>query len=212
MNTQKLRHSGILMMIASTAIVCAQEVSFALKPSNSDSLKPYLSCNFDDGLKIKETTHRDSSGDNFREIKIGNEIKKVSVVDGYRVMFTYKGAHYFFVNMKVERSDSKEYEYDKSKLIDVLKYFATTEKPRMIYRDRTMINGYESYGVDREFMDYGGVIGNHIIFFDVDHIIVTVYFLNQGKEARRFHNLDEYHVLRDRFLDRYTTCIKGAIR
>jgi len=43
-------------------------------------------------------------------------------------------------------------------------------------------------------MDFGGVIANYIIFLDDDHIIITVYFLNQGKEARRFHNLDEYHV------------------
>ena len=181
------------------------------KPStNADSLKPYLTCEFDDGLYIKETTGRGSSAENYREIKMGNETKRVSVIDGYRVMFAYKGARYFFANMKVERSDPKEYERDKANLIDQLKYYAATEKPKMIYRARTLINGYESYGLDREVMDYGGVIGNHIIILDAEHVIVTVYFLNQGKEARRFHNLEEYHGLRDRFLDRYTTCIKAA--
>lgn len=173
-----------------------------------ESLKPYLKCEFDDGLYIKETQRRSKSAENFREIKMGDQTKKVSVVDGYRVMFAYEGARYFFANLKVERSDAEQYAQDKAALIDMLKYYAATEKPKMIYRDLTLINGYESYGLDREIMDHGGVLGNHIIFLDNEHVIITVYFLNQGREARRFKNLEEYYALRDRFLNQYTTCIK----
>jgi len=65
----------------------------------SDSLKPYLKCEFDDGLYIKETTRRSASGKNFREVKMGDQTKTVSVIDGYRIMFAYRGAHYFFANV-----------------------------------------------------------------------------------------------------------------
>jgi hypothetical protein len=191
------------------AILSSQ--SFAQQSNaKSDSLKPYLKCEFDDGLYIKETTPRGASSQNFREVKMGDQTKKISVIDGYRIMFAYPGAHYFFANVKLEGSDPNAYAQDKANLIDMLKYYAATEKPKMIFRDRTSINGYDSYGLDREVMDFGGVIGNHIIFLDNEHLVITVYFLNQGREARRFHTLDEYYGLRDRFLDHYSKCIKAV--
>ncbi len=72
------------------------------------------------------------------------------------------------------------------------------------------MNEYEVYGADMDVIDKGGVIGIYVIFSDADNVTVTVYFLNQGREHRRFKDIEEFRALRDTFLNRYTRCIKDG--
>jgi len=86
----------------------------------------------------------------------------------------------------------------------------------MIYTDKMMLNGFEHYGMDRDKIDVGGQVGIHVLFYDADHLIITIYFLNQGKAVllnnRRFENMEQYRELRDDFLDRYTECLQGVAK
>ena len=190
----------------------------AQSKSDTDPLKPYTKCEWPGDLKIKEVTRRDpKSRQKYREVTTDKGTERVSVLDGYRVMFAYRDVLYFFANVKVELSDPQSYEEDKQKVIDDLKRAAATDRvSKVVYSDRTILNGFEHYGVDRDIIDVGGSIGIHVLLYDPRHLIVTVYLLNQDDRdrfrslfgRRRFHNIDEYRALRDDFLNHYSECLK----
>lgn len=179
---------------------------------NVDPLKPYTACKVPGDLKIKEITRRTAS-DNYREVTTGKGKEKVSVLDGYRVMFAYPDLPYYFANVKIEQSASERYAQDKEILVNQLKYFTTTKEPTgMIFADKTLLNGFEHYGIDRDKIDKGGQVGIHVLFYDPDRLVVTIYFLNQSKAVfannRRFETIKQYQELRDDFLTHYSECLK----
>jgi hypothetical protein len=136
-------------------------------------------------------------------------MERVSVVDGYRVMFGFKNVSYAFANIKIEQSDAQSYAEDKEKVIANLRHFSSTKQAtQIIYTDKTFVNGFEHYGLDREVIDIGITVGTHVLFQDGDHLIITVYLLNQEKKNRRFNSFEEYRVLKEDFLNRYTECLK----
>src|SRR5260370_1351863 len=176
----------------------------------SPSLKPYLSCKFEDDLQIVAATRRPKSAEKFRLAETASGDKRVSVLDGYRVMLAYPATPYYFANVKVEQSNEKDYPNDKEIVRSQLQYSAETEQAtKIIYQDKTLFNGYEGYGIDRDVIDVGGVIGTHVLFSAADHVIITIYFLNQGSENRKFQNIEEYRASKEKFLDRYTRCLKS---
>jgi len=182
----------------------------ASSDSRSPSLKPYLSCKFEDDLQIVETTRRPKSAEKFRLVETASGNKTVSVLDGYRVMFAYPSTPYYFANIKVEQSNAQDYTSDKEMVRSQLQYSASTKQAtKIIYQDKTLYNGYESYGMDRDVIDVGEQIGTHVLFSAADHVIITIYFLNQGGENRKFQNIEEYRASKEKFLDRYTRCLKN---
>lgn len=182
----------------------------ASSDNRSLSLKPYLSCKFEDDLQIVETTRRPKSAEKFRLVETASGNRTVSVLDGYRVMFAYPSTPYYFANIKVEQSNPQDYASDKEMVRSELQYSASTKhSTKIIHQDKTLYNGYESYGIDRDVIDVGGVIGTHVLFSAADHVIITVYFLNQGSENRKFQNIEEYRASKEKFLDRYTRCLKN---
>lgn len=193
------------VMLYSLAIVNAQS-------GNADPLKPYTTCKVPGDLNIKQVTRR-SAGDNYREVTTGNGKQKVSVVDGYRVMFAYPDLTYYFANVKIEQSAPESYAADKRILADELKYYsAIKEATAMIFTDRKILNGFEHYGIDRDKIDVGGQVATHVLFYDPAHLVVTIYFLNQSKAVflnkRRFETIEQFHELRDEFLNSYSKCLK----
>jgi len=179
---------------------------------NADPLKHYTTCKVPGDLKIKEVTRR-TAGDKYREVTTANGKEKVSVVDGYRVMFAYPDLTYYFANVKIEQSAPESYLQDKEILVNQLKHYSSTkEATAIIFADKTIINGFEHYGVDRDKIDIGGQVGIHILFYDPAHLVLTIYFLNQSKAVflnkRRFESITEYRELRDDFLNHYSVCIK----
>ena len=193
------------VMLYSLAIVNAQS-------GNADPLKPYTTCKVPGDLNIKQVTRR-SAGDNYREVTTGNGKQKVSVVDGYRVMFAYPDLTYYFANVKIEQSAPESYAADKKILADELKYYsAIKEATAMIFTDRKILNGFEHYGIDRDKIDVGGQVATHVLFYDPAHLVVTIYFLNQSKAVflnkRRFETIEQFHELRDEFLNSYSKCLK----
>ena len=206
----RTRRSRLLM----TLIFCGCGIGFfcnapsAQSTSEPEKWKRYTSCRFDNDLYIKEVTRRNKSGEKYRTVTTADGEKKVSVVDGYRVMFAYEKARYYFANVKVEESNAQDYANDKETVIEHIKHLPFHNVPvKMTFREKRSFNGFEVYGADMDVIDKDGVIGIYVIFSDADNVIVTIYFLNQGRENRRFNNIEEFRGLRDDFLNRYTRCI-----
>jgi hypothetical protein len=194
-----------LALLLSSLAVHAQTAS-------TDPLKPYTACKVPGGLKIKEVTRR-TAGDNYREVTTDDGKKRVSVLDGYRVMSGYPDLPYFFANVKIEQSDPASYLQDKEILINEKQHYATIkEATAMVFTDKRLFNGFEDYGFDREKIDVGGQVAVHVLFYDSVHLVVTVYFLNQSKAVfannRRFETVKQFRELRDDFLSHYSECLK----
>jgi hypothetical protein len=175
-----------------------------------DPLKPFTTCEMGGDLKVKDITRRPKSAEKYREVSTDKGDERVSVVDGYRVMFGYKDVRYYFANVKIERSDPKSYGQDKERVINQLKHFSSTKQATKIqYTGQKLLNGFEHYGIDRDVIDVGGQVGIHVLFDDTKHLIITIYLLNQEKKNRRFNNIEEYHALKADFLNRYSECLRA---
>ena len=148
---------AIALLISSVLIVRAQSIS-------TDPLKSYTTCKVPGDLKINEVTRRTATG-NYREVTTVNGKQKVSVVDGYRVMFAFPDLPYYFANVKIEQSAPHSYALDKEVLVNQLKYYsAIKEAHPMIFEDKTMLNGFEHYGIDRDKIDVGDQVGTTFSF------------------------------------------------
>src|ERR1700682_2008236 len=67
-------------------------------------------------------------------------------------------------------------------------------------------NGFDVYGVNDPSMDAVGPNGMYVLFRDSTQTIVTIYFLGQKPEYRRFKTIEEHDALRDLMLEELTTC------
>ena len=207
------------LLIIVVIVIPASAVIASGQSKSLDPLKPYTTCKLPGDLKIKEVNRRPKSAEKYRELETGKGTEKVSVVDGYRVMFAYNDVFYYFANVKVELSEPASYAQDKEKVINSLKNNAATKQATgIIYSDKTMLNGFEHYGTDRDKIDVGGTLGVHVLFYDANNLIVTIYLLNQDDKTtgslfwrngkRRFTNIAEYQSLKDDFLNHYSECLK----
>ena len=195
--------TSLLIALALPTILLASQ-----SKDDSDPLKPYTTCEMGGDLKVKDITRRPKSAEKYREVTTDRGNERVSVVNGYRVMFGYEDVRYYFANVKIEQSDAESYAQDKERVINELKHYSSTKQATKIqYHDKQVLNGFEHYGIDRDVIDVGGQVGIHVLFDDRKHLIITIYFLNQEKKNRRFNNLEEYFVLQADFLNRYTECL-----
>jgi hypothetical protein len=196
---------AVAVLVSSVLIVRAQSTS-------TDLLKSYTTCKVPGNLKIKEVTRRIATN-NYREVTTDNGKQKVSVVDGYRVMFAYPDLTYYFANVKIEQSAPDSYAADKEVLVNQLKHYSSIKEAHpMIFEDKTMLNDFEHYGMDRDKIDVGDQVGIHVLFYNPAHLVVTIYFLNQSKAVflnnRRYEDIKQYRELRDDFLNSYSECLK----
>ena len=182
--------------------------------SQTDQLTRYTTCTMVGDLRAKVITRRSNSGPSFREVITNKAKEKVSVIDGYRVMFGYNDVLYYYANVKIEQSDPQSYANDKRVIINSLKDLAASQPAGKsithTFMDKEIINGFEHYGEDGDAIDIGGTVGMHALFHEPDHMITTIYFLNQEKQGRRFNSTKEYRMLRDAFLNQYTKCLKSV--
>ena len=180
---------------------------------DSDPLKPFTTCELGGDLNVKLVTRRPKSAGPYREVTTANGSEKVSVIDGYRVMFGYRDVRYFFANVKIEQSNAGDYAQDKERVINQLKDLSRptpNQWPKKLFTNKEVLNGFEHYGTDLSEIDVGGSLGMHVLLDDAKQLIITVYILNQEKKKRRFNNIEEYSVLKTDFLNRYSECIRGV--
>jgi hypothetical protein len=146
-----------------------------------------------------------------RSVDTQDGTRNIILLDGYRVLITYQGTE-AFVNLKAERLQSESYARDKQTLLESLE-FAAKHTPDMESSKpmRYIVNGIALYGIDRKQLS-GGVLSIYNLFQDSDHIVVTMYLLNDEAANRKFQTIKEYREIRDRFLRVYTACVRPLNR
>jgi hypothetical protein len=123
-------------------------------------------------------------------------------------MFAYPDED-FYANVKVELLPEESYAQSKTALIDNFEYILASGDNTRNYALKPKLNGFEIQGLDRSKRE-GGVLGIYLLFEDATRTVVTIYFLNQ-EPPKRFKTMEEYAVLRDRFLNSYTSCIRAGL-
>lgn len=202
-----------LVLVLLCVLVLPTGVFVAQSKGDSEELKTASKCEPGNDLKLTNFTHFKYPG-NYREVTIGKERLKISVVDAYRLVYAYDDVPHDLVNAKLEQSDAKRYAQDKERIIKQLKNQATTpQRTKIEFTDKSELHGFEHYATDRAVIDIGEVVGTHVLFDDAKHFIITIYFLNQEKQTkkRKFDNIDEYHRFKNDVLDHYGECLRKAV-
>ncbi len=174
-----------------------------LLESNS-KFQPYVHCDgFAEGVRGVTLDRRPQTAEPWRDVGFGYKSERVSVIDGYRVMYSYART-YPFAKLKAEQSDPSKYLEDKE---IVTSYFADIAKAD----DKSDLVNFSGQGFSGQTLTKSELTGRTLgitqILWDDDSIIVTIYFLNQAPENRKFKTYEEFISLRDSFIHGYIECV-----
>ena len=208
MSIKDLSKLVIVLMIVGSLKSPAK--SFIQSSERDDSLKRFTACDLHDGLRIVQVDRLPKKTKS-RTVKTSSGDRKISLADGYRVMVAYNEHRDWFANIKAEKSVAGEYERDKQNAIENLKW-AVSVGTEMESQEpvKVTFGEYEGYGSNRRTL-VGNMLGIYVLFSDVDATIITFYFINQNSNRKRFQTIEEWRVLRDEFLETYTTCAKREL-
>jgi len=175
---------------------------------DSSRLQPYIHCDgFAGGVRGVTLDRRPPTAEPWREVSSGGRTWRVSVVEGYRVMYSYPRT-YPFANLKAERSDPAKYAEDKQVVMRSLAELASAD-------GNTELAGFSNQGFSGQTVTKkelaGSTLGITQIFSDSDLVIVTIFFLNQAPQDRRFQTYGEFVSLRDGFVRGYMECVAKKI-
>ena len=182
------------------AAIAAQSAS----PAEEATMQAYLYCDgFAGGVRGVTLDRRPEGAAPWREVGLGSGTERVSVVDGYRVMYSYPRT-YWFANLKAERSEASRYGEDKR---IVTQYFTALAGAD----DNTVLTHFSDRGFAGQTLTKkalgGSTLGITQILSDDDAVIVTIYFMNQQPENRAFQSYEEFIALRDGFVRGYIECV-----
>jgi len=183
---------------------CAGEHAGEAQAEHALKLRPYIHCDgFAGGVRGVALDRRPQTAEPWREVGFGNKSRRVSVVDGYRVAYSYPRT-FQFANLKAERSDPSRYAEDKR--------IVTLGLADMGKADgNTALADFSDRGFSGQTLAKKGLSGTTLaitqIFSDEDSVIVTIYFMNQVPEMRRFQTHEEFIALRDSFIRGYVGCV-----
>ena len=182
----------------------------ALRAAAADAvLEPYISCDgFAGGVRAVTRDRRPADAPQWRTVELLGKSERVSVVDGYRVMYSYPRT-LPFARLNAERSDPASYEADKRALAA---YFAGIAHAD----ENTVLSGFSAGGFAIQSLTKkalgGTTLGITQLLSDADGVIVTIYFLNQVPELRQFASYQEFVRLRDEFVRGYAECAASRRR
>ncbi len=171
---------------------------------DSSRLQPYIHCDgFAGGVRGVTLDRRPSTAEPWRDVSSGGRTWRVSVVEGYRVMYSYPRT-YPFASLKAERSDPSNYREDKQivmrSLVELSGADGNTEQVDFSKQ------GFSGQTVTKKELG-GSTLGITQIFSDEDAVIVTIFFFNQAPQNRRFQTYEEFISLRDDFVRGYMECV-----
>ena len=186
------------------AHAAAGEAAAPKQPTEAATMHAYVHCDgFAGGVRGVALDRRPTNAVPWREVGFGANIGRVSVVDGYRVMYSYPRT-YWFANLKAERSDASRYGEDKRIVTENFIALAAADDGAFL----TNFSGRGFAGQTLTKKELGGsTLGITQILSDEDSVIVTIYFLNQHPENRAFQTYEEFIGLRDRFVRGYIECV-----
>jgi len=164
----------------------------------------YVHCDgFGGGVRGVALDRRPLTAPPWREVSLGDKSEQVSVVDGYRVMYSYPRT-FWFANLKAERSDPTRYEEDRRIVTGNFAALAGADDNAVLteFSDR----GFAGQTLTKKELG-GSTLGITQILSDEDSVIVTIYFMNQEPENRAFQTYEEFVALRDGFVRGYIECV-----
>ena len=193
-----------LLPAAAYGAAGAGEPDPARLQENSLQLQPYAHCDgFADGIRAVTLDRRPQTAKPWREVGFGGQIQRVSVVDGYRVGYSYP-RKLGFASLRAERSDPSKYAGDKQtvtlNLAEMAKADGSTDLVE--FSDR----GFSGQTLSKRELS-GRTLAMTQIFSDEDSVIITIYFHNQVPEMRNFQTYEEFISLRERFIRGYNECV-----
>jgi hypothetical protein len=194
----------LLSLLAAHDPSSASDAEAPRKPGHALTLRPYTHCDgFAGGVRGVTLDRRPPNVVPWREIVFGDKTERVSVVDGYRVMYSYART-YPFANLKAERSEPSRYHEDKRIVTEHFVSIAEADGNAALasFSDR----GFSGQTLTKNQLG-GRTLGITQIFSDDDSVIVTIYFLNQAPENRRFQTHEEFISIRDSFVRGYLECV-----
>ncbi len=146
---------------------------------------------------------RPRAAEPWREVGFGDRIRRVSVVEGYRVTYSYPRT-FRFANLNAERSDPSRYAEDKRiVMLDLAEMAQSDGDTELVeFSER----GFSGQTLAKRKLG-GTTLAKTQIFSDEDSVIVTIYFMNQAPENRRFRTYGEFISLRDGFIRGYIECV-----
>jgi hypothetical protein len=199
--------SAIVLTVPSL-LVGQSAQSASTKP---EALDAYLSCRYGAGLSVVSALRMQGEGLRYRDIATAEGKKKVSIIDGYRLMLS-QGEPSYFANLHIEKSHPRQYARDKDVVIKSLEYAmdARPPGPKAVW-DHVPYNGFDVYSVTDTTMGANGPNGIYVLFRDPTQTIVTIYFLGQTSEHRHFATIQEHDAIVDKMIEDLTTCANTPV-
>lgn len=202
MKTRRSLTTYLLLTCAALA-AHAQTVTPPSPTERIIRMQPYVRCfSFEDGLQAISFDGRPKNIERWREVKIGESSKRISVVDGVRLIYAYPG-NGPFARMMVEQSDWNSYVDDIQTAQQALE---ETARGSGAHLQPLVLTGASGHSVTKKEMA-GETLGSTQLYFDADRTIVSVYYLNPAPEKARFKSLQEFSPLRERFEASYVQCV-----
>jgi len=179
------------------------EIAGAQSPAAAEPLDRYVTCQYADSLYPVKIDRLPGRGIRYRPVATAQGEKMVSVIDGYSILLG-QGAPSYFANMKVEKSDPKQYASDKDAVTKNIEL--AMDQSQHGEWEHMPFNGFELYGLTFSSMEGNGPNGMYVLFNDSTQTIITIYFLGQPTAYRTFKTIEEHDAIRDRMLVALTTC------
>jgi len=143
-----------------------------------------------------------------RSVKTRDGEITIPLLSGRRLMFAYPDEE-FYANVKVEVLPEASYVASRAALVANFEYLLASGDNGRNYLLKPKLNGFDVIGLDRKKRE-GGVLGIYLLLDDPTKTVSTIYFLNQ-EPPKRFHTIEEYAAVRDRFLKTYTACVRSSL-
>jgi hypothetical protein len=192
------------VLLAAQAASHAGEPGPTVQQSDPLKLRPYIHCDgFAEGVRATILDRRPPTSKPWREVSVGGKSQRVSVVDGYRVMYSYPRT-FPFARLKPERSNPSQYAEDKR--IVTLNLVEMGEADGNLELVNFSDKGFSGQTLTKKELT-GTTLGLTQIFSDQDSVIVTIFFLNQLPENRKFQTYEDFLSLRDNFVRGYIECV-----
>lgn len=201
---KKLPSMARCLLLACAALTSHAQTTAPPTPmERTIRMQPYVRCfSFDDGLQAISFDGRPKNLERWREVKIGESSRRISVVNGVRLVYAYPG-NGPFARMMVEQSDWNSYVEDVQTAQQALE---ETARDSDAHYQLLTLTGASGQSVTKKQMA-GETLGSTELYFDADRTIVTVYYLHPAPDKARFKSLQEFSSLRERFEAGYVQCV-----
>lgn len=201
---KKLSSAATHLLLACAALTAHAQTAAPPTPTERIiRMQPFVRCfSFDDGLRAISYDGRPKNLEHWREVKIADSSRRISVVDGARLIYAYPNTGPF-ARMMVEQSDWNSYAEDVQTAQQSLEETARNGDDNYL---PLTLTGASGQSVTKKQMA-GETLGITQLYFDTDRMIVSMYYLNPPPDKARFKSLEEFTLLRQRFEAGYVQCV-----